>query len=464
MRLIVPLLLLQLLFSVNTIAQNVYIQGKWENGPASVALNYFEDVTTAKSGTLRSVIDPESHSFEFHIEVDHATILRLANELFLVLPGDTVNVKIIDISGEPKLTFEGRKQNEHSFLSRLKEEIGWFQVSEYLIDKNSVGEYKMKATNYFDSCLVFLEKYFTLKSGPFETVAGDFLTIQYYSSLIYPISSGRISKDKLPPGYFDPVDFTFFRKEELLGFREFIILLSNYNSYFYSLLSPQVNFYDSSAISARIQSASQNFEGQVKDNLLLFIFSHLSENGMGKNKAQVEQLYAFLKAAFKDEPDRMIQIEKLKRDFDTVDKLLPKEILAQQLKTESGSFVSLAEVFTSNDAVYVDFWASWCGPCISEMPYEKQLISEFKGKPIKFIFISLDKDEKQWRKAIARIDVEGTHYLISEGVKSPLIKYLSLQEIPRYIILDKTGRLINRDAPRPRAILKNKSILDFLLD
>lgn len=442
----------------------MYIQGQWENGPESVRLYYFEDAATGKSGMLSSVINPESDSFEFHLEVRHPTILDLADQLFIVLPGDTVKVKVVEIAGQPRLNFEGPKRLEHSFLLRLLDKVALFPSFNYLIDENTIATYKTKATNHFDSCLVFVEDYFPVQSEPFETVARDFLTLRYYEDLIYPVITGKISKERLPRGYFDLVDLSFFRKVDLFGFREYIIFISDYNKYFYSLPSPEGNVYDHATISADIQSAVLNFAGEVKDHLLLFIFSGLSQNGTGQNKSQIDKLYPYLKAAFNDEPDRVIQIENFKRKFDTIGKPLPKEVLAQKLKTQNGLYVSLNEVLASNDAVYVDFWASWCGPCLSEMPYENQLISEFKGKQIKFIFISIDKDEKQWRNAIAKIDVKATHYLIPEGVKSTLVAYLSFEEIPRYIIIDKTGRLVSRDAPRPRAILMNKSILNILLN
>jgi thiol-disulfide isomerase/thioredoxin len=464
MKFILYLLILQLLFSGCSEAQHVYIQGEWENGPESVRLYYFEDAATGKGGMLSSVINPESDSFEFHLEVRHPTILDLADQLFIVLPGDTVKVKVVEIAGQPRLNFEGPKRLEHSFLLTLLDKVGWFPSFNYLIDENTIATYKTKATKHFDSCLVFVEDYFKVQSEPFETVARDFLTLRYYENLIYPVVTRKISKERLPPGYFDLIDFSFFRKADLFGFREYIVFISNYNKYFYSLPSPEGNVYDHATILAEIQSAVLNFEGEIKDHLLLFIFSRIAQSGTGQNKSQIDQLYPYLKAAFNDEPYRVIQIENFKREFDTIGKPLPKEVLAQQLKTQKGLYVSLNEVLVANDAVYVDFWASWCGPCLSEMPYENQLISEFKGKQIKFIFISVDKDENQWRNAIAKIDMKATHYLIPEGVKSALVEYLSFKEIPRYIIFDPKGRLISRDAPRPRAILRDKSILNKLLN
>ena len=158
------------------------------------------------------------------------------------------------------------------------------------------------------------------------------------------------------------------------------------------------------------------------------------------------------------------EIVELKKEFDITGKPLPIKLLAERLKTKDGKQISLNEVLSTNEVVYVDFWASWCGPCLGEMPFEKQLISELKGKAVKFILISLDENEKKWKDAMTKINVEADHYLISEGFKSELVKYISFNTIPRYLIFYKQGRVISRDAPRPGIILKDKSILLNLLN
>jgi thiol-disulfide isomerase/thioredoxin len=413
---------------------------------------------------MRSIIDPTTGSFEFHIKVDHATLLGLANQFFIVLPGDTVKVNIIEIEGRLKLKFEGAKSLEHSFLLELKEKLGWVPVSKYLIDENSLRKYKEAATNHFDSCLVFLQNYFASGAESYKTIARNFLTVHYYNDLIYPLNTGNISKVKLPAGYFDDVDFSFLKKGELLGFREFILLIKSYNNYFYSLAPTHANAYDSATIEAKIQSANLNFIGEVKNNLLLFTFTGLVQNGSTQNQSQLDKLYEYLITAFVEEPSRIVQIHELKKEFDIIGKPLPFELLAERVKTKDGKQISLNEVLSTNEVVYIDFWASWCGPCLGEMPSEKQLISEFKGKAVKFILISLDDNEKKWQDAMVKISIEVDHYLISEGFKSELVKYISFNNIPRYLIFDKQGRVISRDAPRPGILLKDKSILLNLLN
>jgi len=447
-------------------AQNtVSIQGTWKNGPKSVWLNAWEDATTAKSSTLVSTIDSIKHTFEFQFELENPTILRLANEPFIVIPGDTVFVNIVNSEYEPTLSFEGPKHLEHSFLMRLNEKLARFRNDNYLVGENPLGNYKAAATFHFDSTLLFLDNYFPKQktNEAFQKIAKDFLTIQYYSNLIYPVGTSKSRKENTPPGYFDPVDSNFLKDANLLGFREFILLVSYFNYYIYSSASPLDHYYDSTAVGARIESANINFEGEVKDHLLLFTFTNLIENGISPSRLQVNQLYEYLIAAFAGEPARIIQIKEFKNNFDMVGKPLPEKVLAQQMKTKDGKEISLKEVLSSNDVIYVDFWASWCGPCLHEMPSEKQLISEFRGKKVKFILISLDENAKKWQNAMAKINIEGEHFIIAEGFKSVLAKYLIVHDIPRYLIFDSNGKLISRDAPRPGYILKNKSVLHNLL-
>jgi thiol-disulfide isomerase/thioredoxin len=152
-------------------------------------------------------------------------------------------------------------------------------------------------------------------------------------------------------------------------------------------------------------------------------------------------------------------LQELKHSYDILSKPFPLKILEQQLRTPKGKTVSLAEVLAINEIVYISFWASWCKTCVDEMPALKQLMSELQGAAVKFVFVSFDDDEKKWQKAMAKLKVQGDHFLITEGFSSSIAKYISFNEIPRYVILDKKGFLINQQAPRPIKLLENKSDL-----
>lgn len=455
-------LLAFLLIAQGGFAKEVYIQGHWKNGPSTVFLNVWEDVALGKNGSVASEIDSLDGSFEFHLEMTHPAILGILNNFFIVEPGDSVFIELNKIGEQIELSFTGKKRVGQNFLSRLKREIKPFRLDRYsLKDTKALEKYKEAATNHFDSCLIFLTKYFSEEAGSIRDISRDLLTIRFYNNLLFPLTV-KVSKGMLPRGYFDQIDPSFFTKENLLGFREFILLIRYYNTYFASSI-PQFGF-DSAVVSSHIESAYKTFDRSVKDDLLLSIVSDLTQRGSSQNETQINQLFEYLTKAFANHDERMIQISEYKRSFEILGKPLPNEILSQTVSAKNGQTLTLKDILSGNEVIYVDFWASWCGPCILEMPKEKKLISELKGQKVKFILISLDEDKDKWLKAVAKVNIDGEHYLLSDGFRSPLVQYLSFNQIPRYVILDRHERLNRRDAPGPGFILQNKSVLLNLLD
>ena len=89
--------------------------------------------------------------------------------------------------------------------------------------------------------------------------------------------------------------------------------------------------------------------------------------------------------------------------------------------------------------ILIDVWASWCSDCIAGMPKVKALQQQFPDAT--YLFISMDKNYESWTKGISKYDVQGEHYLTSDGMKGIFGKSINLSWIPRYIVVDKTGKI-----------------------
>ncbi|WP_264529073.1 TlpA family protein disulfide reductase [Flavobacterium sp. N502540] len=99
--------------------------------------------------------------------------------------------------------------------------------------------------------------------------------------------------------------------------------------------------------------------------------------------------------------------------------------------------------------VYIDLWATWCGPCKKEIPFLKACEKEFHDKNIVFVSISTDrvKDHDKWKKMVTDLGLTGVQ-LFANGDTSFETAY-EVIGIPRFILIDPQGNIVDPNAPRP---------------
>ena len=111
----------------------------------------------------------------------------------------------------------------------------------------------------------------------------------------------------------------------------------------------------------------------------------------------------------------------------------------------NGKMVSLADL--KGKYVYIDVWATWCGPCRGELPHLEKLEVAYAGKDIAFVSLSCDQDKKAWEKMVTSKNMKGIQ-LHMGNTDSFMQKYI-INGIPRFILLDRNGNIIKAEAPRP---------------
>ncbi|WP_177207021.1 TlpA disulfide reductase family protein [Prevotella sp. KH2C16] len=129
---------------------------------------------------------------------------------------------------------------------------------------------------------------------------------------------------------------------------------------------------------------------------------------------------------------------------------------AFSLPTPDGTEVSLASV--KGKCVLIDFWASWCGPCIRELPNIKEVYAKYHTKGFEVISISLDDNKDKWVGAIKKYQLPWLQLSSLKGWKCPVAKLYNVSAVPAMVLLDENGLIITDNA-RGEALEKEVSKL-----
>jgi thiol-disulfide isomerase/thioredoxin len=102
--------------------------------------------------------------------------------------------------------------------------------------------------------------------------------------------------------------------------------------------------------------------------------------------------------------------------------------------------------------VYIDVWATWCGPCKQEIPHLKKLEEEYhNNKNIVFLSVSVDKskDHAKWKEFLVKEGLKGVQIFAGDDSHKYMLEPYKISGIPRFILIGKDGNIISTDAPRP---------------
>lgn len=119
-----------------------------------------------------------------------------------------------------------------------------------------------------------------------------------------------------------------------------------------------------------------------------------------------------------------------------------KEALSEKLLSTDGNQVAFEDILKQHKGktLVIEVWASWCGDCVKAMPKIKEL--QANHPDVAYLFISMDRTAEAWKTGIEKHELKGNHFMANDQMKGVFGKAIDLDWIPRYIILDKTGKIV----------------------
>lgn len=251
--------------------------------------------------------------------------------------------------------------------------------------------------------------------------------------------------------------------------------------------------YLKNSYNLKLKTDAKNF-----DESIAFSGAGSNENNYLAQKAVSDSKYDYdsLLALNKEEFDKRIAEKKTADNLKLDSKKFDPNFVALQKKNEEKSLAGLSkyhdEVLEANKMngsaspsfdyenhkggktkledfkgkfVYIDVWATWCGPCRAEIPSLKKVEEKYHGKNIEFVSISIDeaKDHEKWKGFVTEKQLGGVQLFADKAWGSDFIKAYVVTGIPRFILIDPSGKIVKSDAPRPSSPDLEK-MLDSLLN
>jgi thiol-disulfide isomerase/thioredoxin len=198
----------------------------------------------------------------------------------------------------------------------------------------------------------------------------------------------------------------------------------------------KTDFYETSLMKLKAIK-SQNIKNEIASSLSYHV--NLSNEKM-------EDFYKELLASSTDEKFKNNLTEKYNK-IKTLVKGNPSPKF--NYENHKGGTTSLDDL--KGKFVYIDVWATWCGPCKREIPFLKEVEKKYHGKNIEFVSISIDdkKDYETWKNFVTEQQLGGIQLYADNAWQSQFAKDYVIDGIPRFILIDTEGNIVSGDAPRP---------------
>ncbi len=436
-------------------AESVQLTGQVENPTGNkVEVFYYTDHITNATHQTEAILD-ENDSFEALIPMSdphfvHLRIPRRTITMYLE-PGATLHIAFDAEDPDVLPAVTGDRSLESSFLLSYNMDVERKYGQMTLMNKAlelDPGPF----VSYVE--MVYDEKQQYMRYDPrYEELDPSFVSLmrsnmrfeKYNHLMEYPFIRAQFHPEGevpvMPDGYHDFLDEPGLFKDVNPGSSAYVNFLNIYLHHYMEENVPEDGYNDQDYMVSRYNIAGEILTGDAREVALAHaVVSMLRFEAFEK---AVEYHEDFMNVVTSERYRAIVQ-----REYENVSRLAPgNPAPGFTLKDIDGEEVSLDDFL--GKVVYLDFWASWCGPCMQQVPYARELKERFSDHDdLVFLYISVDTDEAAWRRTVNQHDIQGVHLNVA-GFNHEVPASYNLQGVPTFYLIGRDGNIINSRPPRP---------------
>lgn len=387
----------------------------------------------------------EIHSIDFGEDVK---LLKLRagkiNQYIYVVNGDKIEISKSAV--DPNFNIKSKYQVEQDLLTSFEKELAAIEENNRL---SSFVKFSLDSFN-----MMLDSKYAPLKDMlQSNEIKADLQLVSWLkerveaikdeAKIIYPDYNNYVNKTKniMPESYYDFTQKFDFNNKSLKQF-------SDVRSAGQSMIGYEIKYDDYEKMSDYYLAKIRAVDARVKNEDMneYYKYSMLHENVDYSGVDGVEEEVNAFSDGMKNQIFKQELLASVKKWNHLKKGLQAPDFVAYD---RGGNEVKLSDLKGKN--VYVDVWATWCGPCIAEIPALKEMEKKYRDKDVEFVSVSIDdlKDKEKWKIFIEEKELSGTQIMGENAWKSEVATKYNINGIPRFFMVDQQGKLVNANAPRP---------------
>ena len=420
-----------------------HLSGKISNAASkAIFLHVLHETIAYKEEIIEIKPDASGH-FDLKIEMEKPAVvtLHVNNEVetFYLKPRDELQVNFDANQLNTSLFFGGKDDILNNLLAHLQQTFK--SEIESLIDlsTNNIDNYKSKLTDLWKRQSSYFNK--LLKKQEIPNNIKDFIKAEidfsYAVNMMYGLDQAGLGPRS--KGY-NKSNYKFINQLQVS--QQDIIANQNYAEFVYCYFDYLKQLPENSGSSIS-ELAEMYLNGEPLDYIKAKELAKQCK--LGKAYQAGPSIKTFIENSEEEQFNQILRVVYNETKELNEGALAPDFSLADI----NGNMVNLSDF--RGKVVFIDFWATWCRPCIKMMHYNQELKNFYKNKDVVFLFVSMDEDNLAWKNYVERKDFQGIHLNVKngKGYQSDIAKLYKVRKLPITMLIDQEGRVSYNPSASP---------------